>query len=81
MSIERRDEKMEIGKMILKKRQAAGMTQEQLAAQVPCSRTIIAQYEIGLKTPSVSIVARLADVFGCTVDELIGRRNDEHDDN
>lgn len=72
---------MEIGKMILKKRQAAGMTQEQLAAQVPCSRTIIAQYELGLKTPSVSIVARLADVFGCTVDELIGRRNDEHDDN
>ena len=72
---------MEIGKMILKKRQAAGMTQEQLAAQVPCSRTIIAQYEIGLKTPSVSIVARLADVFGCTVDELIGRGNDEHDDN
>lgn len=72
---------MEIGKMILKKRQAAGMTQEQLAAQVPCSRTIIAQYEIGLKTPSISIVARLADVFGCTVDELIGRRNDEPDDN
>ena len=72
---------MEIGKMILKKRQAAGMTQEQLAAQVPCSRTIIAQYEIGLKTPSVSIVARIADVFGCTVDELIGRGNDEPDDN
>lgn len=72
---------MEIGKMILKKRQAAGMTQEQLAAQVPCSRTIIAQYEIGLKTPGVSIVARLADVFGCTVDELIGRGNDEADDN
>lgn len=72
---------MEIGKMILKKRQAAGMTQEQLAAQVPCSRTIIAQYEIGLKTPSVSIVARLADVFGCTVDELIGRGNDEPDEN
>ena len=71
---------MKIGEMILRKRQAAGMTQEQLAAQVPCSRTIIAQYEIGLKTPSVSIVARLADVFGCTV-ELIGRRNDEHDDN
>lgn len=67
---------MKIGEMILKKRQAAGMTQEQLAAQVPCSRTIIAQYEIGLKTPSVSIVARLADVFGCTVDELIGRGND-----
>ena len=72
---------MKIGEMILRKRQAAGMTQEQLAAQVPCSRTIIAQYEIGLKTPSVSIVARLADVFGCTVDELIGRGNDEHDDN
>lgn len=72
---------MKIGETILRKRQAAGMTQEQLAAQVPCSRTIIAQYEIGLKTPSVSIVARLADVFGCTVDELIGRRNDEHDDN
>lgn len=72
---------MKIGEMILRKRQTAGMTQEQLAAQVPCSRTSIAQYEIGLKTPSVSIVARLADVFGCTVDELIGRRNDEHDDN
>ena len=72
---------MEIGKMILKKRQAAGMTQEQLAAQVPSSRTIIAQYELGLKTPSVSIVARLADVFDCTVDELIGRGNDEPDDN
>ena len=72
---------MKIGDMILKKRQAAGMTQEQLAAQVPCSRTSIAEDEIGLKTPSVSIVARLADVFGCTVDELIGRGNDEHDDN
>lgn len=72
---------MKIGEMILRKRQASGMTQEQLAAQVPCSRTAIAQYEIGLKTPSVSIASRLADVFGCTVDELIGRRNDEHDDN
>ena len=72
---------MKIGEMILKKRQASGMTQEQLAAQVPCSRTSIAQSATGLKTPSVSIVARLADVFGCTVDELIGRRNDEHDDN
>ena len=72
---------MKIGDMILKKRQEAGMTQEQLAAQVPCSRTAIAQYEIGLKTPSLSIVARLADVFGCTVDELIGRGNDEPDDN
>ena len=72
---------MKIGEMILKKRQAAGMTQEQLASQVPCSRTSIAQDEIGLKPPSVSIVARLADVFGCTVDELIGRGNDDHDDN
>ena len=34
---------MQIGDMILKKRQAAGMTQEQLASQVPCSRTSIAQ--------------------------------------
>lgn len=72
---------MKIGEMILRKRQESGMTQEQLASQVPCSRTTIAQYELGLKTPSVSIVARLADVFGCTVDELLGRRNDEHDDN
>lgn len=72
---------MKIGDMILKKRQASGMTQEQLASQVPCSRTTIAQYELGLKTPSVSIVSRLADVFACTVDELIGRGNDEHDGN
>ena len=72
---------MKIGEMILRKREASGMTQEKLASQVPCSRTSIAQYELGLKTPSISIVARLADVFGCTVDELIGRGNDEPDDN
>lgn len=72
---------MEIGEIILKKRLASGMTQEQLASQIPCNRASIAQYELGIKTPGIGIVSRIADVFGCTVDELIGRRNDEHDDN
>ncbi|MGN1073705.1 MAG: helix-turn-helix domain-containing protein [Eubacteriales bacterium] len=64
---------MEIGEIIKKKRIAAGLTQEQLASQIPCNRASIAQYELGIKTPGIGIVSRIADVFGCTVDELLRR--------
>lgn len=58
--------------MIIKdKRNAANMSQEDLAKASGVSRVAIARYESGERVPSVIIAARIANALGCKVDDLI----------
>jgi transcriptional regulator with XRE-family HTH domain len=61
---------MRIGEIILAKREAKKLTQEQLASAVGVSKSMICQIERGSKSPTIGLGKAIADVLGCTLDEL-----------
>lgn len=50
---------------------ARGLTQPQIAALVGTSASNISDLERGIKVPTLTTVARLADVLKCNVSELV----------
>lgn len=61
---------MHTGMIVAKYRNAMGLTQEELAAKVNVSRNAIARLETEPKILSFEIMAKIADVLGCSLDEL-----------
>lgn len=62
-----------IGEIIRYKRQQLGLTQKGLAKKIGSSATSVNYWERGEYYPSVFALCDLADFFGCTTDELLGR--------
>ena len=60
-----------MGGNIQASRQAAGMTQEQIAAIVGVSRQTVAKWESGETSPDLEHAAALADALGTTLDGLV----------
>ena len=56
-------------------RSAAGLTQPAVAAALGISRSAVAMYEKGSREPELSLLCRLADLYGCSLDELAGRQH------
>lgn len=56
--------------LIKDRRTAAGMTQEELAAEAGVTRQTIIAMEKGNYTPSVLLALRLARTLKCTVEDL-----------
>ena len=54
-------------------RENSDMTQRELAYRICVDRTTLAHYESGSRIPSIDMLWRIADVFGISVDELVGR--------
>jgi len=65
---------LRIPEVILRERRRIGLTQEELAAQLGVSPQSISNWERG-GYPDITLLPRIANFFGITVDELIG--NDE----
>ena len=61
-------------------RKEKGLTQTQLANAVGLGRQAYAYYEKGEREPSPETLCKLADFFGVTVDELLGRTPQLFDD-
>ncbi len=59
------------GKALRKARQAAGLSQEELAERAGLHRTYISQLERGLKSPTLDIIDRLATSVGSTTPKLV----------
>ena len=59
------------GSPIARQRLASGMTQGQLAEQIGCSQKDVSRWERGARTPRVETLAKIADVFGCQMEDLI----------
>ena len=53
-----------------KYRQLAGLTQEELAQRVGVRRETIVRLEVAKYNPSLKLAMDIANVFGCTVEEL-----------
>ena len=49
------------------------LTQEDLANLLGITRPFVAQLERGTKNPSIPLLNGMADIFGVTIDELVGR--------
>lgn len=56
---------------LLEYRRKRGISQYALAKQLGVTTSAISQYENGKRKPNISILAEIAKVLGCTVDELI----------
>lgn len=52
-------------------REKIKITQEELAKQLNITQGAVAQWESGRTRPRSDMLVRLADILGCTVDELL----------
>lgn len=48
------------------------LTQQQVADHIGCSAVVYSRYENGVRQPSIEVLLRLADLFGVSVDALLG---------
>jgi transcriptional regulator with XRE-family HTH domain len=63
------------GAYISRLRKKADMTQSELAEQLNLTRQAISKYECGDSFPDILILITIANIFGITLDELIGSGN------
>ena len=62
---------MTLGKNIRVRRQEALLSQEELGLKVGVTQEMICKIERGTKLPSLPLGIAIAEVLGCTVDELV----------
>ncbi|MBQ7715434.1 MAG: helix-turn-helix domain-containing protein [Clostridia bacterium] len=58
---------------IRKFRKQSGLTQEELADRLGITFQAISKWETGLCAPDILLLPDLADIFGCTIDDLFSR--------
>ena len=66
-----------LGKRIVAHRKRLGMTQDQLAEKMGVTAQAVSKWENDQSCPDISALPQLADIFGITVDALLGRENAE----
>ena len=66
-----KDLKPIIAKNITSLRQAAQMTQSELAERLNYSDKAVSKWERGESVPDITVLKEIADLFGVTVDALI----------
>lgn len=52
-------------------------TQQYVADYLGCSAVVYSRYETGVRQPSIEMLLKMAELFGVTVDYLLGRQQDE----
>lgn len=62
-----------LGKRIMEHRKRLGLTQDALAERLGITAQAISKWENDLSCPDIATLPRLAEIFGISVDELLGR--------
>ena len=62
----------ELAKALRNARIAAGLTQEAAAELIGVSAMMISQYERGVHAPGIEVVQKMSEVYGVSVDRLLG---------
>lgn len=62
---------------IKKIRVQKGFTQSEVASALGVSSVVYSRYETGKRQPSIDTLIQMADIFGVTVDYLLGRQDIE----
>lgn len=74
--IERDDVLKSLSLQFYKHRMAAGLSRERMAERIGATLTTYRNWENGFVSPNAIALWRIADVCGCSVDELLGRDKD-----
>ena len=69
-----------VGSAIVKRRNEAGYTQEQVAEKLGLSGAAVSRVEQGIATPSVVRLAELAELFGCRAEDFLVEGSTRLDD-
>ncbi|MBQ8381993.1 MAG: helix-turn-helix transcriptional regulator [Clostridia bacterium] len=64
---------MNIGSTIYKLRTAKNLSQEELAERLDVSRQSVSKWETDASVPDLDKLIKLSEIFGVTLDELVGR--------
>lgn len=54
-------------------REKLGLSQEQLASALKVDRSTVTKWETGDSYPRGEMLMQMADILGCTIDEIYGR--------
>lgn len=63
---------MEFHKKLKELRTQAGLTQQQLGAQIGVTKSVVSYYELQERVPSPEVLIKLAAVFHVSADYLLG---------
>lgn len=55
-------------------REAKGYTQEDIAGKLNIARQSVSKWEQGINEPDINTLKRLAEIFECSVDELLSEK-------
>ena len=66
---------MNYGESLKYHREQANLSQRQLAKEIGISQGNISRWESGEILPNIDFCVKLAEFYGITVDELIGRKD------
>lgn len=66
-----------LGKRIAEHRKRLGLTQDALAEQLGITAQAVSKWENDLSCPDITMLPKLAEIFGITTDELLGREAPE----
>ena len=69
---------MTVGERIQQLREAAGLSQEQLAEQIDVSRQSVSKWELNDAAPEISKIIALSELFGISTDELLKGAESAH---
>lgn len=58
-------------KKLIKFRKDAGLSQSDVAKKLKCTASAINQYENGKRKPSFDVLVKLAEIYGCTVNDFV----------
>lgn len=56
---------------IIKFRKEAGLSQAEVADKLKCTPSAVNQYENGKRRPSFETLVKLAEIYGCTVNDFV----------
>lgn len=68
---------MELKDNVKQRREQMELSQQQLADLIGVNQAMISYIESGMKVPSLAVTISLANAFGCSIDELVGRPSSE----
>lgn len=68
---------LNFGNKLKELRTQNNMTQQQLAAQIGISKSVVSYYELQERIPSPEILLKLASTFHVSTDYLLGISNDK----
>ena len=63
-----------LGQRLQRFRKRANLTQEEVATKLNIPPQAISKWENDVSAPDISLLGEIADMFGVTVDELLGRQ-------